>query len=79
MPLLDLVSPMDRFTRPVLQVPVRLPTGLVLDVFVVHLKSKRPDYRTGDSETDPGSIGAAGRGRVLRLLMAARLMPSRRL
>jgi endonuclease/exonuclease/phosphatase family metal-dependent hydrolase len=58
-PLLDLGGAMSRFTRPVLQVPVRLPTGLVLDVFVVHLKSKRPDYRTGDSETDPGSIGAA--------------------
>ena len=32
--------------------PVQLPTGLVLNVFVVHLKSKRPDYRTGDSEYD---------------------------
>lgn len=58
-PLLDLGDPMKRFTRPVLQVPVRLPTGLVLNVFVVHLKSKRPDYRNGDSENDPGSIGAA--------------------
>jgi endonuclease/exonuclease/phosphatase family metal-dependent hydrolase len=58
-PLLDLGGTMTRFTRPVLQVPVLLPTGLVLNVFVVHLKSKRPDYRNGDSELDPGSIGAA--------------------
>ena len=58
-PLLDLKEPMTHFTRPVLQAPVLLATGVVLNVFVVHLKSKRPDYRTGDSETDPGSIGAA--------------------
>ena len=64
-PLLDLAGAMTRFTRPVLQVPVQLPTGLVLNIFVVHLKSKRPDYRTGDSEADPGSIGAA----VLRSLV----------
>lgn len=58
-PLPDSDSPMTCFTRPVLQVPVQMPGGVVLNVFVVHLKSKRPDYRTGDSENDPGSIGAA--------------------
>lgn len=58
-PLPDLNPNMTRFTRPVLQVPVRIAPDLVLNVFVVHLKSKRPDYRNGDSETDPGSIGAA--------------------
>ena len=58
-PIMDTSCPMTRFTRPVLQVPVQLPNGAALNVFVVHLKSKRPDYRNGDSENDPGSIGAA--------------------
>lgn len=58
-PLLDLKEAMTRFTRPVLQVPVLLAPGLALTVFVVHLKSKRPDYRTDDNETDPASVGAA--------------------
>jgi len=58
-PLLDLKEAMNRFTRPVLQVPVQLAPGLALNIFVVHLKSKRPDYRTNDNETDPASVGAA--------------------
>jgi endonuclease/exonuclease/phosphatase family metal-dependent hydrolase len=58
-PLLDLKEAMTRFTRPVLQVPVLLAPGLALTIFVVHLKSKRPDYRTNDNETDPASVGAA--------------------
>ncbi|MET0964604.1 MAG: endonuclease/exonuclease/phosphatase family protein [Noviherbaspirillum sp.] len=58
-PLPDMEPGMTRFTRPVLQVPVLLAPGLTLNVFVVHLKSKRPDYRNGDSENDPGSISAA--------------------
>jgi endonuclease/exonuclease/phosphatase family metal-dependent hydrolase len=58
-PLLDLKEAMTRFTRPVLQVPVLLAPGLALNIFVVHLKSKRPDYRTNDNETDPASVGAA--------------------
>ena len=58
-PLPDVEPGMSRFTRPVLQVPVLLAPELALNVFVVHLKSKRPDYRNGDSENDPGSISAA--------------------
>jgi endonuclease/exonuclease/phosphatase family metal-dependent hydrolase len=58
-PLLELNEPMTRFTRPVLYAPVLLAPELALHVFVVHLKSKRPDYRNGDSESDPGSIGGA--------------------
>ena len=58
-PLPELGIAMTRFTRPILQVPIWLTPELVLNVFVVHLKSKRPDYRNGDSETDQGSIGAA--------------------
>lgn len=58
-PLLDIRESMTRFTRPVLQVPLQLAPDVALNVFVVHLKSKRPDYRTDDSETDAASIGAA--------------------
>lgn len=35
--------PADRFTRPVLQVQLRPEGGTPIDVFVAHLKSKRPD------------------------------------
>lgn len=38
----------DRFARAPLHAQVLLPGGLAVDVFVVHLKSKRPDYRSGD-------------------------------
>jgi hypothetical protein len=31
----------------------RAAPGLVVDVVVVHLKSRRPDYRAGDTGDDP--------------------------
>lgn len=37
-----------RFARAPLHVPVLLPGGHVTDVLVVHLKSRRPDYRHGE-------------------------------
>ena len=43
----------DRFARAPLHAQVLIPGGLVLDVIVVHLKSKRPDYRNGDCGDDP--------------------------
>lgn len=43
----------DRFARAPLHVAVVLPNGVVADVVVVHLKSRRPDYRNGDGATDP--------------------------
>jgi endonuclease/exonuclease/phosphatase family metal-dependent hydrolase len=43
----------DRFARAVVHACVLAPTGLHIDVLVVHLKSKRPDYRNGDSGDDP--------------------------
>ncbi len=43
----------DRFARPVLHVQVILPDQSRADVLVVHLKSRRPDYRNGDSGDDP--------------------------
>ena len=38
----------DRFARAPLHAQVLLPDGRVIDVLVIHLKSKRPDYRQGD-------------------------------
>ncbi|HEU5436100.1 MAG TPA: endonuclease/exonuclease/phosphatase family protein [Telluria sp.] len=42
----------DRFARPVLHAQVMASPDLIIDVLVVHLKSKRPDYRTGDTSED---------------------------
>ncbi|QBE64547.1 endonuclease/exonuclease/phosphatase family protein [Pseudoduganella lutea] len=43
----------DRFARAPLHVQVVLPGERIVDVVVVHLKSRRPDYRNGDSGEDP--------------------------
>ncbi|MBD8541141.1 MAG: endonuclease/exonuclease/phosphatase family protein [Massilia sp.] len=43
----------DRFTRAPLHAGVIAPSGVVIDVIVVHLKSRRPDYRSSDSGADP--------------------------
>lgn len=51
--------PQTRFTRPVLQVRIGIPDGPDIDIFVVHLKSKRPDYHAGEDETDPALFGLA--------------------
>ncbi|CUI09794.1 endonuclease/exonuclease/phosphatase family protein [Massilia antarctica] len=43
----------DRFSRAVIHAPVIVSPDCTVDVVVVHLKSKRPDYRNGDSSEDP--------------------------
>jgi endonuclease/exonuclease/phosphatase family metal-dependent hydrolase len=43
----------DRFARAPLHARVVLPNDQTIDVIVVHLKSRRPDYRNGDSGEDP--------------------------
>jgi len=43
----------DRFTRAPLHAGVIAAPGVVIDVIVVHLKSRRPDYRSSDSGADP--------------------------
>jgi predicted extracellular nuclease len=43
----------DRFARAPLHAQVLLPNGVATDVVVVHLKSRRPDYRNGDGNGDP--------------------------
>ena len=43
----------DRFARAPLHAQLLLPDARIVDVVVVHLKSKRPDYRNGDVGDDP--------------------------
>ncbi|MDP3844262.1 MAG: endonuclease/exonuclease/phosphatase family protein [Oxalobacteraceae bacterium] len=45
------------FTRPILHVQVALSRELVVNVFVAHLKSQRPDCPTGEDENDPYQPG----------------------
>ncbi|QYF91686.1 endonuclease/exonuclease/phosphatase family protein [Massilia sp. PAMC28688] len=49
----------EAFSRAVVHAPVRLGQDCIVDVVVVHLKSKRPDYRAGDSAEDPLLFGQA--------------------
>jgi predicted extracellular nuclease len=58
-PLPGVAEAMTRFTRPVLHAQVMLTNELVINVFVVHLKSKRPDYRNGENDADPYQRGVA--------------------
>lgn len=43
----------DQFTRAPLHAAIALAPDVTVDVVVVHLKSRRPDYRNGDSGEDP--------------------------
>ncbi|NMM29428.1 MAG: endonuclease/exonuclease/phosphatase family protein [Glaciimonas sp.] len=48
---------LNRFTRPVLHVQVALSDELIVNVFVTHLKSQRPNYGNGEDENDPYQLG----------------------
>lgn len=50
----------DRYARAPVHAQLLLPCGDVLDVLVVHLKSKRPDYRNGGNGSNGGNGGDAG-------------------
>jgi endonuclease/exonuclease/phosphatase family metal-dependent hydrolase len=54
-----------RFTRPVLHARIQVSDALAISVFIVHLKSKCPDYRNGQDGADPAQFGVA----VLRSLI----------
>jgi endonuclease/exonuclease/phosphatase family metal-dependent hydrolase len=56
----------DRFTRPLLRAAIQLAPGLVADVVVVHLKSRRPDYRSGDTGDDPQLFALASLRSLIR-------------
>jgi len=47
------------FSRALIHAPIVLSPDCTVDVVVVHLKSKRPDYRGGDSAEDPLLFGLA--------------------
>jgi endonuclease/exonuclease/phosphatase family metal-dependent hydrolase len=47
------------FSREVIHAAIAVSADCIVDVVVVHLKSKRPDYRTGDSSEDPLLFGLA--------------------
>ncbi|UGQ45547.1 endonuclease/exonuclease/phosphatase family protein [Massilia endophytica] len=77
----------DRFARAPLHAQVALPGGRVVDVVVVHLKSRRPDYRNGDNGEDPLVYAMASlrslvwRGTeavALRVLLSKMMRESRR-
>ena len=55
----------NRFSRPVLEAPVFLPNGQILNIYVVHLKSTRPDFVSFVNKSDPYQYGLA----ALRSLM----------
>jgi len=48
-----------RFTRAPLHAVVAVSPDVLVDVVVVHLKSRRPDYRTGDTGEDPALYALA--------------------
>lgn len=50
----------DRYARAPVHAQVLLPGGGALDVLVVHLKSKRPDYRNGGDANGNGGNGGNG-------------------
>jgi predicted extracellular nuclease len=49
----------QRFSRAVIHAAVVVSPDVTVDVVVVHLKSKRPDYRNGDTGEDPLLFGLA--------------------
>jgi endonuclease/exonuclease/phosphatase family metal-dependent hydrolase len=56
----------ERFTRAPLHAAIELRPGLVVDVLVVHLKSRRPDYRANDSGDDPQLFALASLRSLIR-------------
>jgi endonuclease/exonuclease/phosphatase family metal-dependent hydrolase len=49
----------ERFSRAVIHAAVVVAPDCTVDVIVVHLKSRRPDYRNGDNSEDPLLFGLA--------------------
>ncbi|MYN02470.1 endonuclease/exonuclease/phosphatase family protein [Pseudoduganella sp. DS3] len=81
------VGETDRFARAPLHAQVMLPNEVVVDVIVVHLKSRRPDYRSGDTVEDPLHLAMASlrslvwRGTeavALRVLLSKMMRETRR-
>ena len=64
-------EPVTRFTRPVLHAQIVVSKNLRINIFVVHLKSKRPDLRAGESEDDQGQLSIAALRSLIRRGMEA--------
>ncbi|MFT5589367.1 MAG: endonuclease/exonuclease/phosphatase family metal-dependent hydrolase [Bradyrhizobium sp.] len=62
----DTPVPMTQFTRPILQVALTLPDGSTLQAFVTHMKSKRPDWNSGETQDDPYHLGMASLRSLIR-------------
>ena len=56
----------SHFTRPVLHAQVKVSDDLAINVFVVHLKSKRPDFLDSELEDDPHHFGMASLRSLIR-------------
>jgi predicted extracellular nuclease len=57
---------LDRFARAPLHAQVVLPDERIVDVLVIHLKSKRPDYGHGDSAANPLQYAQANLRSLIR-------------
>lgn len=57
---------LDRFARAPLHAQVVLPDQRIIDVLVIHLKSKRPDYGHGDSADNPLQYAQANLRSLIR-------------
>lgn len=51
--------PITHFTRPILHAQIEASPELKINVFVCHLKSKMPDYRSDADDTHPDQTGIA--------------------
>lgn len=56
----------NQFSRPVLEAPIQLPNNSILNIYVVHLKSKRPDYVNPADKADPYQYGLASLRSLIR-------------
>ena len=57
---------LTQITRAVPHVMVRLPNDVPLHVLGVHLKSKRPDYLSGEDESNPNDLAMGGLRSLMR-------------
>ncbi len=64
----DLLVPFSEFSRPILKAEIELRKGLVVTVFVAHLKSKRPKIADDVDRHDPREIS---KGEARSLLLRA--------
>jgi endonuclease/exonuclease/phosphatase family metal-dependent hydrolase len=62
----DVAGAVDRFTRPILYASIRLSDALTVGVFVVHLKSKCPDYQPSEDGRHPSQFGVAALRSLIR-------------